>query len=114
MRSLRYNSQVGPFGARHPPTMGPLPGAGSPRPAGPRGCHIPGEPMPASPVLFRPSSLRGALARGVLVGGVAAIGWAVARRFADDGDLRLLDWETATRVAIRVGGADGGISFTDR
>jgi coenzyme F420 biosynthesis associated uncharacterized protein len=50
----------------------------------------------------------------VLVGGAAAVGWAVARRFADDGDLRLLDWDTATRVAIRVGGADGGISFMDR
>jgi coenzyme F420 biosynthesis associated uncharacterized protein len=70
--------------------------------------------MPASPVLFGSSSLRGALARGVLVGGVAAVGWAVARRFADDRDLRLLDWETATRVATRVGGGDGVISFADR
>ena len=70
--------------------------------------------MPASSALFGSPSLRGALARGVLVGGAAAVGWAIARRFGDDGDLRLLDWETATKVAVRVAGANGGIPFTDR
>src|SRR5688500_14770288 len=63
--------------------------------------------------LFGPP-LRGALARGVLVGGAVAVGWAIARRYADDGDTRLIDWDTATRVATRVSGADGGISFLDR
>ena len=47
---------------------------------------IPGEPMAPSPALFGSSPLRGALARGVLVGGAAAVGWAIARRYADDGD----------------------------
>jgi coenzyme F420 biosynthesis associated uncharacterized protein len=50
----------------------------------------------------------------VLVGGAVAVGWALARRYADDGDTRLIDWETATRVATRVSGADGGISVLDR
>jgi len=63
--------------------------------------------------LFGPP-LRGALARGVLVGGAVAVGWAIARRYADDGDTRLIDWDTATRVATRVSGADGGIAFLDR
>ena len=63
--------------------------------------------------LFGPP-LRGALARGVLVGGAVAVGWAIARRYADDGDTRLIDWDTATRVATRVSGADGGISVPDR
>ena len=63
--------------------------------------------------LFGPP-LRGALARGVLVGGAVAVGWAIARRYADDGDTRLIDWDTATRVATRVSGADGGIPFLDR
>jgi len=59
-------------------------------------------------------SLRGALTRGVLIGGAAAVGWAIARRFNDDSDHRLLDWEAATRVAIRIAGADGSISAGDR
>jgi coenzyme F420 biosynthesis associated uncharacterized protein len=50
----------------------------------------------------------------VLVGGAVAVGWALARRYADDGDTRLIDWETAARVATRVSGADGGISVLDR
>jgi coenzyme F420 biosynthesis associated uncharacterized protein len=50
----------------------------------------------------------------VLVGGAVAVGWALARRYADDGDTRLIDWEIATRVATRVSGADGGISVLDR
>jgi coenzyme F420 biosynthesis associated uncharacterized protein len=50
----------------------------------------------------------------VLVGGIVAVGWAIARRYADDGDTRLIDWETATRVATRVSGADGSISVMDR
>src|SRR3954465_8366962 len=58
--------------------------------------------------------LRGALARGVLVGGAVAVGWAIARRYADDDDTRLIDWDTATQVATRVSGADGGISILDR
>ena len=58
--------------------------------------------------------IRGALARGVLVGGAVAVGWAIARRYADDGDTRLIDWDTAARVATRVSGADGGISLLDR
>jgi len=70
--------------------------------------------MPASSVLFGSSTLRGAIARGVLVGGAAAVGWAIARRFSDDDDHRLLDWESATKVAVRVAGADGGISAGDR
>lgn len=63
--------------------------------------------------LFGPP-FRGALARGVLVGGAVAVGWAIARRYADDADTRLIDWDTATRVATRVSGADGGISLLDR
>jgi len=50
----------------------------------------------------------------VLVSGAVAVGWAIARRYADDGDTRLIDWDTATRVATRVSGADGGISGVDR
>jgi coenzyme F420 biosynthesis associated uncharacterized protein len=50
----------------------------------------------------------------VLVGGAVAVGWAIARRYADDGDTRLIDWDTATRVATRVSGADGTISLADR
>jgi coenzyme F420 biosynthesis associated uncharacterized protein len=50
----------------------------------------------------------------VLVGGAVAVGWAIARRYADDDDLRLIDWDTATSVATRVSGADGGISILDR
>jgi coenzyme F420 biosynthesis associated uncharacterized protein len=50
----------------------------------------------------------------VLVGGAVAVGWAIARRYADDGDTRLIDWDTATKIAIRVSGADGGIPFLDR
>lgn len=69
--------------------------------------------MARSHALFGPS-LRGALARGVLVGGAAAVGWALARRYAEDGDTRLIDWQTATRVAARVSGADGGISAVER
>ena len=63
--------------------------------------------------LFGPP-LRGALARGVLVGGAVAVGWALARRYADDDDTRLIDWDTATRVATRVSGSDGSISALDR
>ena len=70
--------------------------------------------MPASSALFGSSSLRGALTRGVLIGGAAAVGWAIARRFSDDDDHRLLDWDAATKVAIRVGGADGNIAAGDR
>ena len=50
----------------------------------------------------------------MLVGGAVAVGWAIARRYADDDDTRLIDWDTATRVATRVSGADGGISVPDR
>jgi coenzyme F420 biosynthesis associated uncharacterized protein len=70
--------------------------------------------MPASSALFGSSSLRGALTRGVFIGGAAAVGWAIARRFSDDDDHRLLDWDAATKVAIRVGGADGNIAAGDR
>ena len=63
--------------------------------------------------LFGPP-LRGALMRGAVVGGAVAVGWAIARRYADDGDTRLIDWETATSIAIRVSGADGGIPLPDR
>jgi coenzyme F420 biosynthesis associated uncharacterized protein len=58
--------------------------------------------------------LRGALVRGALVGGAVAVGWAIARRYADDDDTRLIDWDTAASVATRVSGADGGISVLDR
>src|SRR5215213_8969041 len=58
--------------------------------------------------------LRGALVRGALVGGAVAVGWAIARRYAEDGDTRLIDWDTATSIATRVSGADGGISLPDR
>jgi coenzyme F420 biosynthesis associated uncharacterized protein len=68
----------------------------------------------ARPLPLFGQPLRGALARGVLVGGAVVVGWAIARRYADDGDTRLIDWETATRVATRVSGADGGISVFDR
>ncbi|MGE3271437.1 MAG: zinc-dependent metalloprotease [Chloroflexota bacterium] len=64
------------------------------------------------PLFGQPS--RGALARGVLVGGAVAVGWAIARRYADDADTRLIDWDIATRVATRVSGADGGIDAPDR
>jgi coenzyme F420 biosynthesis associated uncharacterized protein len=50
----------------------------------------------------------------VLVGGAVAVGWAVARRFADEHDTRLIDWDIATNMATRVSGADGGISILDR
>jgi coenzyme F420 biosynthesis associated uncharacterized protein len=70
--------------------------------------------MPASSALFGSSSFRGAVTRSVLIGGAAAVGWAVARRFNHDDDHRLLDWDTATKVAIRVGGADGTIAASDR
>ncbi len=63
--------------------------------------------------LFGPLS-RGALARSVLVGGAVAVGWAIARRFADEHDTRLIDWDIATSMATRVSGADGGISTLDR
>ncbi|MCC7372137.1 MAG: zinc-dependent metalloprotease [Chloroflexi bacterium] len=69
--------------------------------------------MPGPLQLFGQPS-RGALARGVLVGGAVAVGWAIARRYADDGDTRLIDWDTATKVATRLSGADGGISSLDR
>ncbi len=69
--------------------------------------------MPAPQPLFG-QPFRGALARGVLVGGAVAVGWAIARRYADDGDTRLIDWDTATRVATRVSGANGDISPFDR
>src|SRR3954469_15820531 len=69
--------------------------------------------MPQPHPLFGPP-LRGALVRGVLVGGAVAVGWAIARRYVEDGDNRLIDWETATSVATRVSGADGGISILDR
>lgn len=64
------------------------------------------------PLFGQPS--RGALARGVLVGGAVAVGWAIARRYADDGDTRMIDWDIATSVATRISGADGGISTLDR
>ena len=57
---------------------------------------------------------RGALARGALVGGAVAVGWAIARRYADDGDTRMIDWDIATKVATRISGADGGIDAFDR
>jgi len=50
----------------------------------------------------------------VLVGGAVAVGWAIARRYADDDDTRLIDWDTATKVATRVSGANGDIPFADR
>ena len=68
----------------------------------------------ARPLPLFGQPLRGALVRGVLVGGAVAVGWAIARKYADDDDTRLIDWETATRVATRVSGADGGISVFDR
>lgn len=67
---------------------------------------------PANP-LFGPS-FRGALVRGAVVGGAVAVGWAVARRYGEDGDLRLIDWDSAARIASRVSGADGGISSHER
>lgn len=63
--------------------------------------------------LFGPP-FRGALARSVLVGGAVAVGWAIARRYSDEGDTRLIDWDVATSMATRVSGADGGISALDR
>jgi coenzyme F420 biosynthesis associated uncharacterized protein len=68
----------------------------------------------ARPLPLSGPPLRGALARGVLVGGAVAVGWAIARRYADDGDTRLIDWDTATSIATRVSGADGGIPLPDR
>src|SRR5690349_6434416 len=64
--------------------------------------------------LFGGQPLGGALARGVLVGGVLAVGWAIARRYADDDDTRLIDWDRAAKIATRVSGAGGDIPFSDR
>jgi coenzyme F420 biosynthesis associated uncharacterized protein len=50
----------------------------------------------------------------VLVGGVLAVGWAIARRYADDDDTRLIDWDRAAKIATRVSGAGGDIPFADR
>ncbi len=62
-----------------------------------------------------PPALRGPLAKGLLFGGAAAVGWAIARRYASrDDDIRLIDWEWATRIAARAAGADGLISAADR
>jgi coenzyme F420 biosynthesis associated uncharacterized protein len=63
--------------------------------------------MPRSDALLASSSLRGPLARGMLVGGAAAVGWAIARRYRGlDDDQRMLDWDHATKVAVRVSGGD--------
>src|SRR5215211_191116 len=72
-----------------------------------------GDPM-ARPLPLFGSPSRGALARGVLVGGAVAVGWVIARRYADDGDTRLIDWDTATKIATKVSGANGDIPFMDR
>src|SRR5919107_975616 len=64
--------------------------------------------------MAQPTPLFGLPLRGALVGGAVAVGWAIARRYAEDGDTRLIDWDTATSVATRVSGADGGISVLDR
>jgi len=71
--------------------------------------------MPRTDALFASPALRGPLARGMLVGGAAAIGWAIARRYrGGDDDQRMLDWEHATKVAIRVSGGDRPLDPADR
>ena len=70
--------------------------------------------MPRPDALFASPSLRGPLARGVLVGGAAAVGWALARRYGRDDDQRMLDWDHATRVAIRVSGGDRPLPAEER
>jgi coenzyme F420 biosynthesis associated uncharacterized protein len=70
--------------------------------------------MPRSDALLASPSLRGPLARGVLVGGAAAVGWALARRYGRDDDQRMLDWDHATRVAVRVSGGDRPLPAEER
>ena len=50
----------------------------------------------------------------MLVGGAVAVGWASPVGTPTTAILRLIDWDTATQVATRVSGADGGISILDR
>ena len=65
--------------------------------------------------LLGAGGLRGPLGKGILFGGAAAVGWALARRYAPrDDDPRLIDWEWATRVATRASGVDGSIAAADR
>ncbi|MBA2446500.1 MAG: hypothetical protein H0V51_00560, partial [Chloroflexi bacterium] len=59
------------------------------------------------------NALRGPLGKGILFGGAAAVGWALARRYGQADDVRLIDWEWATRVANRVCAADGTL-FTEQ
>ena len=70
--------------------------------------------MPRPEALFASPSLRGPLARGVLVGGATAVGWALARRYGRDDDQRMLDWDHATRVAVRVSGGDRPLPAEER
>ncbi|MCC6177150.1 MAG: zinc-dependent metalloprotease [Chloroflexi bacterium] len=70
--------------------------------------------MASSRARFGSTSLRGTLVRGALVGGAAAVGWALARRFSQDDDLRLLDWDIVARMAGRTSGADGSLSPMER
>ena len=72
-------------------------------------------PSPGAGALLASSALRGPLAKGLLVGGAAAVGWAIARRYAgDEDDTRLIDWDWATRIATRVSGLEGAIAAVDR
>jgi len=65
--------------------------------------------------LLAASSMRGPLARGVIVGGAAAVGWALARRYyGHDDDQRMLDWDHATKVAIRVSGGEHPLAVDER
>ncbi len=70
--------------------------------------------MPRPEAHLAAQGLRGPLARGVLVGGAAAVGWALARRYGRDDDQRMLDWDHATRVAIRVSGGDRPLPAEER
>ena len=61
------------------------------------------------------TALRGSLGRGILVGGAAAVGYALARRYGGrSDDYRLIDWEWATKAAIRASGVDGTIAPESR
>jgi coenzyme F420 biosynthesis associated uncharacterized protein len=59
-------------------------------------------------------ALRSPLTKGLLFAGAAAVGWAVARRYAPDDDSRLIDWDWATRIATRACGPDGALADEDR
>lgn len=65
--------------------------------------------------LLRSPTLRGPLARGIVLGGAAAVGYALARRYAGDpDDTRMIDWEWATQIATRVSSAEGTLDAATR